>query len=74
MAVYQFPGRPRSPATEGGVTHEQAMEMFRRYFEQSQAVPTIAHEMGVDYEVSCAVIAGRHWPGVRQHWMDRVLP
>lgn len=74
MTVHLFPGRPRPTATESGVTHEQAMEMFRRYFARMQAVPTIAHEMRVDYEVTCSVMAGRLWPGVRQHWIDLVLP
>lgn len=74
MTVHLFTGRPRAPAREGGVTHQEAMEMFRRYFVQMQAVPTIAHEMKIEYDTACSVIGGRLWPGVRRHWIDLVLP
>lgn len=61
-------------ATQGGVTHAQAMEVHERYFARLQAVPTIAHQMEINYEVACKVMGGSLWPGVRQYWMDRVLP
>ncbi|ADU36209.1 lipase chaperone [Variovorax paradoxus] len=73
MTVVQFP-RPAMAQLDGGITHAQAMEVHRRYFEQLQAVPTIAHEMGDAYAVACDVVGGKLWPGVREHWMDRVLP
>lgn len=59
---------------QGGVTHAQAMEVGRRFHEGSDAAPTIAHEMGIDYETVCAILGGRLWPGVRRFWMDRVFP
>jgi len=71
--VVQFP-RAAAPALDGGLTHEQAMEVHRRFFERLQAVPTIAHEIGIDYKAACGVMDGRLWPGVRLHWVDQVLP
>jgi hypothetical protein len=59
---------------KAGVPYAQAMEVGRRFFEESDAAPTIAHEMGIEYETVCAVLGGRLWPGVRQFWMDRVFP
>lgn len=73
MTVVQFP-RPAMAQLDGGITHAQAMEVHRRYFEQQQAVPTIAHEMGVAFKAACDVMDGKLWPGVREHWVDRVLP
>lgn len=66
---------PTQPARNGeSVTWAQAQEMFRRFFVDSEAVPTLAHRMGVDYEVACDVLAGKVHPGARRQWMDRVLP
>ncbi|CAN7454607.1 hypothetical protein LJR099_003057 [Variovorax paradoxus] len=73
MTVVQFP-RPATAQLDGGINHAQAMEVHRRYFEQLQAVPTIAHEMGVAFKAACDVMDGKLWPGVREHWVDRVLP
>jgi hypothetical protein len=73
MTVVQFP-RPAMAQLDGGITHAQAMEVHRRYFEQQQAVPTIAHEMGIAYDVACDVMGGKVWSGVREHWAERVLP
>ncbi len=66
--------RPKAEPLQGGITHAQAMEIGRRFFEDSDAAPTIAHAMGLDYESVCASLDGRVWPGVRRYWMDRVLP
>jgi hypothetical protein len=63
-----------SAALDGGITHAQAMEVHRRYFEALQAVPTIAQEMKIAYKVACDVMDGKLWPGAREHWLDRVLP
>lgn len=65
---------PDPTPMQGGVTHAQAMEIGRRFHEASDAAPTIAHEMGIDYETVCAVLGGRLWPGVRRFWMDKVFP
>ncbi|MGQ2994430.1 hypothetical protein [Variovorax sp.] len=73
MTVVQFP-RATAACLEGGITHAQAMEVFRRYFERNQAVPTIAHEMGIDFKAACDAMDGRVWPGVHEHWVDRVMP
>ena len=73
MKVIQFPTRAAAQL-EGGISHAQAMEVFRRYFERNQAVPTIAHEMGIDYQSACDAMDGKVWPGVREHWADQVMP
>lgn len=73
MTVVQFP-RPAVVQLHGGINHAQAMEVHCRYFEQQQAVPTIAHEMGIPYKVACDVMDGNLWPAVREHWIDRLLP
>lgn len=73
MKVIQFPTRAAAQL-EAGITHEQAMEAFRRYFERNQAVPTIAHEMGIDFQAAADAMDGKVWPGVREHWVDRVMP
>lgn len=57
-----------------GVTLDQAHEVFRRYFEQNQAVPTVATEMKIDYKLACDIIDGKVWPQARQRWLDIVLP
>lgn len=59
---------PRRPALDGGVTFEQAMEAHRLLNEESLAVPTIAHRMGIDYEVMCKLLYGKHWPAARDRW------
>ena len=73
MTVVPF-SQPTTAQLDGGITHAQAMEVHRRYFESLQAVPTIAHEMNIAYAVACDVMDGKAWPGVREHWVDRVLP
>ncbi|WPG35322.1 hypothetical protein [Variovorax sp. EBFNA2] len=73
MTATRFP-RPAVAQLDGGITHAQAMEVHRRYFESMQAVPTIAYEMNIAYVVACDVMDGKAWPGVREHWVDRVLP
>lgn len=59
-----------------GVTYAQAMEVFDRYFTEGrcQAVPTIAHEMGIPYETACRVLGGHIWPAAYRYWLDKVLP
>ena len=64
---------PDTVALQGGVSHAQAMKMFERWSEL-EAVPTIAHRMCIPYEVVCDVLAGKHWPGARQFWMDVWFP
>lgn len=59
---------------QAGITHAQAMEIGRRFFEGSDAAPTIAHAMGIAYETVCDSLAGKLWPGVYRYWMDRVFP
>lgn len=66
--------RMRPVQRDGGVTQEQAMELSRRFHEAAHAAPTIAYDMGLPYEVVCAVLDGQHWPAVRALWMDRVFP
>lgn len=66
--------RPRAEPLQGGITHAQAMDIGRRFHEQADAAPTIAHAMSIEYETVCAVLGGRLWPGVRRFWMDRVFP
>lgn len=73
MKVIDFPAC-LTPAAEGGVTHAQAMEVHRRFCERLQAVPTIAHEMGIGYEAACQALDGVIWPGAHRYWVDRVLP
>lgn len=57
-----------------GLTYAQAMQVFSRYFERSQAVPTIADEMQLAFGVVGRVLDGHVWPAARQYWVDRVLP
>lgn len=66
--------RATIPRLERGVSLDQAHEVFRRYFEQNQAVPTIAAEMGVDYRLACDIMDGKVWPQARERWVDIVLP
>jgi hypothetical protein len=73
VTVVQFP-RTAAARLEGGITHQQAMEVFLRYFERCQALPTIAQEMGIAFRAACDAMDGKLWPGARQHWLDRMLP
>ena len=57
-----------------GVTYAQAMEVFERYFAASQAVPTIAHQMGIPFETACRVLDGHVWPAAYRYWLDKVFP
>jgi len=57
-----------------GVTLNQAHEVLQRYFEQNQAVPTVAAEMGIEYKLACDIMDGKVWPQARQRWLDIVLP
>ena len=57
-----------------GVTYDQAMEVFARYFERYQAAPTVAHQMGIPFKTACRVLDGHVWPAARQYWVDKVLP
>ena len=61
-----------TPAAEGGLTNEQAMEVHHRFCAQLQALPTVAHEMGIDFDAACAALDGKIWPGVHQHWVNRI--
>jgi hypothetical protein len=67
---------PAHEETQHGVTYAQAMEMFERFCmaDRMQAVPTIAHEMGIPYETCCQVIGGNIWPGAYRYWSDLVWP
>jgi len=67
---------PRREEVRDGVTYAQAMEMFERFCmaDRNQAVPTIAHEMGVPYETCCQVIGGKIWPAAYRYWTDLLLP
>lgn len=56
------------------MTWAQAQEMFRRFFVDLEAAPTVASRMGVDYDVVCSVLGGKLHPGARRQWMDKVLP
>jgi hypothetical protein len=71
--IATLPGRAER---REGVTYAQAMEVFERYFvaDRSQAVPTIAQEMGIPYETACQVLGGLIWPAAYRYWLDRVLP
>ena len=71
MTVARLPARGE---TQDGVTYAQAMEAFERYFAASQAVPTIAVEMGIPFDAACRVLDGKAWPAARQYWLDKVLP
>ncbi|MES2247604.1 MAG: hypothetical protein V4645_10000 [Pseudomonadota bacterium] len=73
MTVVPFPSRAAAQL-DGSITHSQAMEVFRRYFERNQAMPTIAQEMGIAFKAACDAMDGKVWPGVREHWVDRVMP
>ena len=59
---------------QNGITLDEAHEVFSRYFEQSQAAPTVATEMAVEYKTVCNILGGKIWPQARQQWMDRVFP
>jgi len=59
---------------QGGVTLEKAHEVFSRFCERSQAAPTIASEMAIEYKIVCDILDGKIWPQARQHWVDVVLP
>lgn len=72
MTILHLPSNLNS-ANDGGLTHQQAMEVHRRYLELLQAAPTIAGEMGIPYKAVCNALDGKIWPGVHQHWIDRVL-
>ncbi|RZJ12196.1 MAG: hypothetical protein EOP39_04360 [Rubrivivax sp.] len=72
MTVHAFPVPP--PQQGEPVTWAQAQEMFSRYFVDMEAVPTLAHRMGVDYDVACRVLNGKIHPGARRQWLDKVLP
>ncbi|MGH7463409.1 MAG: hypothetical protein ACREMA_20565 [Longimicrobiales bacterium] len=67
---------PAGTEQREGVTYAQAMEIFERFCtdEWSQAVPTIAVQMGIPYKTACRVLDGHIWPAARQYWVDRVLP
>jgi hypothetical protein len=67
-------GRIAGRERHHGVTLDQAHEVFSRYFEQNQAVPTVAAEMGIEYKTACDVMDGKAWPQARQRWLDIVLP
>lgn len=56
-----------------GVTLERAHEVFRRYFEQAQAAPTVAALMGIEYKIACDILDGKIWPQARQHWLTIVM-
>lgn len=58
----------------GGVTLERAHEVFRRYFEMSQAVPTVATQLSIEYQTACDILDGKIWPQARQQWIDKVFP
>ena len=53
-----YPGAA-TPAVEGGLTHEQAMEVHHRFCARLQALPTVAHEMGIDFAAACAALDGK---------------
>lgn len=73
MTVVLFPS-PAAAQLEGGITHEQAAEVFRRFCEQGQTAPTIAHEMRAPYEAVCKVLGGTIFRDLWRHWCDRVMP
>lgn len=69
--IAAFPNREEK---REGVTYAQAMAMFERFCsaEHNQAVPTIAHEMRIPYDICCKVITGQIWPAAYRFWTDRV--
>lgn len=69
-AVAALPSRVEE---RDGVTYAQAMEIFARYFERSQAAPTVAAEMEIADGKVCRVLDGHIWPAARQFWVNRVL-
>ncbi|MEZ2297265.1 hypothetical protein [Variovorax sp. RCC_210] len=73
MTVVPFP-RPANAQLDGGITHEQAAEVFRRFCEQGQAAPTIAHVMSVPYESVCQLLGGAIFSDLWRHWCNRVMP
>lgn len=73
MTIAPFPRRAAAQM-EGGITHEQAMEVLRRFCEQGQAAPTIAHFMSVPYESVCQLLGGAIFSDVWRLWCDRVMP
>lgn len=73
MSVIAFPVRSTA-ATQQVVDWPTAQEIGRRFYDESDAAPTIAAALGLTYETVCAVLDGRIWPASRRFWMDRVLP
>jgi hypothetical protein len=73
VTVVLFPS-PAAAQLEGGITHEQAAEVFRRFCEQRQAAPTIAQVMSVPYESVCQLLGGAIFSDLWRHWCDRVMP
>jgi hypothetical protein len=59
---------PRQAELDGGVTFAQAMEAHRLSNEESLAVPSVAHRMGINYEVMCKLLYGLHWPAAHYRW------
>ena len=55
-------------------TWAQAQEIGRRFYIEAHAAPTVAHQMGIPYDVVCDVLAGKVWPASRRFWMDNTFP
>lgn len=74
MSVVILKTNVLAASLEGGISYEQAMEMFARFFERLQAVPTIASEMRLQFDLVVRVFDGRLWPAARAYWVERLLP
>ena len=59
---------PKSPVLQSGVTFEQAMEAHRLFNEELIAVPSVAHMMGIDYEIMCKLLYGTIWRAAKDRW------
>jgi hypothetical protein len=64
---------PRQQKLDGGVTFDQAMEAHRLFNECNLAVPTVAHRMGINYEVMCKLLYGKYWPAASDRWSGAPL-
>lgn len=74
--IIEFPSLPIEKIRDAlqPCSWAQAQEIGRRFYVESFAAPTIAHEMGIPYHVVCDVLAGQVWPASRRFWMDNTFP
>lgn len=74
MTVLQFRRAPAFEArTQDGITHDQAMEIGRRFYVNLEAAPTVAARTGIPLKTVCAVLDGWCWGGLHVYWTDRAF-